>query len=185
MSQMKDKILNLYWAIIPYDYRPRSLWYKLRGLLWDRYNTVRCRYLSYTWNDRVEVLTHVMFEVLSEFIEKECSPGIVDWEKSAHSVEVNGKLVNVRDEMQSLYDWWHIYRKEYEEVNDIIWRRREKILERAKNPDAFIDLEFDSEEDAALEHTYMMASIKLDELYEQALTDRLHRIVKIRRYMWT
>ena len=48
-----------------------------------------------------------MFEVLSQFIENECSPGPIDWEASAHMVKVHGKEVNVRDEMQELYDWWH------------------------------------------------------------------------------
>jgi len=42
-----------------------------------------------------------MFEILSKFIEEECSPGIVDWEGSDHTIDVNGDIVNVRTEMQT------------------------------------------------------------------------------------
>ena len=60
------------------------------------------RYLSrYGWCDRVEALPHIMFEILSKFIEEECSPGIVDWEGSDHTIDVNGDIVNVRTEMQT------------------------------------------------------------------------------------
>jgi len=43
----------------------------------------------------------MIFEILSQFIEKECNPESVIWE---HKLP-DGK--DVRQEMQDLYDWWH------------------------------------------------------------------------------
>jgi len=126
-----------------------------------------------------------MFEVLSEFIEEECSPGIVDWEASAHTVEINGKKVNVRSEMQYLYDWWHTYRLTYSQVDDILWGKVHAIMKRAENPDAFINLKFANAEDAELYQTYLHACINLDELYEKDLSEKMHRLVNLRRYLWT
>jgi hypothetical protein len=113
--------------MLSFHWRPSQIWYRLKCFLWHRYTTIKSRYLDHTWHNRVTVLPYTMFEILSNFIEGECSPGHVDWEGSGHTVEVNGETINVRDEMQELYDWWHtVYNKEFDEVNEILWKEAEK-----------------------------------------------------------
>ena len=70
-------------------------------LLGDRYSTVKPRNLPHTWIDREELLIHVMFEVLSNFVEKELRPHQdIDWDCSEYRS-------HARDEMEDLYRWWH------------------------------------------------------------------------------
>jgi hypothetical protein len=62
----------------------------------------------------------MMFEILSQFIEKECSPGNVDWDATEHHKAA-------RKEMQELYDWWNnYYNKQYEVDSEAIWKEIEK-----------------------------------------------------------
>jgi len=46
-------------------------WYYLRCLVWHRYNVVKAKHLPPTWVDRCQLLPHVMFQVLCDFVEKE------------------------------------------------------------------------------------------------------------------
>jgi hypothetical protein len=201
---MLEKIKHWYWRVIPYQYRPSILWYKFRCFIWKRYTTIKPRYLSHVWHDRVDVLPHMMFEILSQFIEQECSPGYIDWEASDHLVEFNGKSVNVRDEMQELYDWWHTtYMKEYTEVEEILWKEAHKH----EPIDRFEEDEFENEEDIPQElkdekfYTWeqdfkttedeeiydrcMMALGNLEHQQNQALLSRMHRLVNLTNYLWT
>lgn len=104
------RIEELYWTIVPYEYRPLQLWYKLKCRLFKRYNTVRCRYLSYTWVDRDILLAHVMFEVFSQFIEKEYP-----------YVEFLPEYKDDKQRLIELYNWWHqVYnKKRIEELHNM------------------------------------------------------------------
>ena len=85
-----------------------DLWYRFKCWAWHRYSTVRPRYLGHTWVDRCELLPHVIFEIISDFVENECSPGHIEWySENSHKVTVNGKEKFVRDELQDIYNWWH------------------------------------------------------------------------------
>ena len=113
-KQPWHKRLSAYWNRVPYNWRPGQIWYRFKCWAWYRYTTVKPRYLPHTWTDRDDVLPHVMFEVLSQFIERECTPECIDWEASGHMITVDGVEKNVRQEMQELYDWWHQeYNKDY------------------------------------------------------------------------
>src|SRR4030042_4189507 len=115
-------IKQLYWKYWPYDYRPMELWYKIKCWCWHRYTTVKPRYLGHTWCDCDDLLSHTMFEILSRFIEKECSPGNVDWDyDNEHST--------VRAKLQELYDWWHdYYNKQYIVDCKVLWLKVEQHL---------------------------------------------------------
>lgn len=167
-----DKICLFYWGMVPYDYRPGQIWYRFKCWLWKRYSTIKPRYLPHTWCDRVELLPHMMFEVLSQFIEKECSPGMVDWQKSGHSVIVDGKEVNVRDEMQDLYDWWHqIYNKEYPERMKQIYAESEHEEWPPNKP--------------ITEDFWTRRASRLETKMENELMTRMIRLCKVQPYMWT
>jgi hypothetical protein len=142
-----------------------------------------------------------MFEILSRFIEEECSPGHIDWEGSGHTIEVNGVEKNVRVEMQDLYDWWHnVCMKLYEEVNDILWKEAEKhpptrefipinrAGEEIEEEDAEMfrwETEFETPEDDEVHHRCMMAINKLERMRDAKLQEMMVRLVKLTPYLWT
>lgn len=130
-----DWIKHKYWNIISYDYRPFQLYYRIKCFLWHRYTTIKPRTLKYhTWCDRCTLLPHIMFEILSQYIEREAEN--IEWYgEYGHKINVDGKEVFVRDEMQFLYDWWHkIYLGEYPNQTEETW----KNLSKSK-PEFYID----------------------------------------------
>jgi len=141
-------------------------------------NTIKPRYLKHTWCDKDHVMAHMMFELLSTFIEDECSPGHVQWfGEHGHKIEVDGKKVFVRHEMQALYDWWHEkYNKAYSKETDAIYE--ESIDEPLCDKNGMFCM---SDHNKAV---YKKAS-ELEAFYESQLEENLIRLLKIRPYMWT
>lgn len=202
LTRVLKRIRYMYWDLIPYKYRPGQLWYKLICRLWRRYTVIKSRYLPYTWVDRCDLLPETMFEILSQFIEKECSPGTVQWYgEHGHKIVVNGTAKFVRDEMQYLYDWWHdTYKVDYDKAE-------EQLCEKSKlhHPDRiFIPIdeegnETDEENASWFEYCPQfkncedkeMYNAALDTLYalevtkEKELDEMLHRLINIRPYLWT
>ena len=180
---MITQIENLYWKIIPYNWRPGKIWYRVKCFFWHRYTTVKPRYLDHQWNDRCAVLPHMMFEILSQFIEKECSPGTVDWDYDEwHRT--------ARKEMQELYDWWHfIYNKQYSAICDRLWKKAEKHspvtswIER----DDFDEYcpQWATPMDEKLYRLYLDAVRRLEDRMDKQLEGNLHRIIEIMPYLWT
>lgn len=173
-----NKIQYVYWDIVPYDYRPGQLWYRFKCWAWKRYTTIKPRYLPHTWCDKDHLMAHAMFELLSTFIEDECSPGHVQWYgEYGYKIEVNGQEIYVRDEMQALYDWWHNqYNKAHTEETDKIYD--EAIDEPLCDENGIFCMSDHNHE------VYGRAN-KLEESYEKQLDENLIRLLKIRRYMWT
>ena len=187
-------ISKLYYRIVPYHFRPTQIWYYLKGRLWKKYNTVRARYLPYTWTDRIDVLPHIMFEVLSEFIEKECSPGHIEWYgEHGHKIEINGKMKYVRDEMQDLYNWWHdVYNSAYNEIEEDLWSKIEEVcpentfLPVDYNPHILKwELTFKNDGDEIIYEDLMRQLAKLEQNKEKKLDEMSHRLINIRQYLWT
>jgi len=204
---LKDKLQSAYWSAIPYHLRPGQLVYRFKCWAWHRYSTVKPRTLPHTWVDRCSLMPHMMFEILSDFIEKECDEDChVDWEASGHMVTVDGKEVNVRDEMQDLYDWWHQdYLENIDHIHDewhehhmmhvrnIFTRVDEETAEWVKSVDP--DVNEDDLEEWETEYSSEEARIEDERLFEEArakeifyaeeLNRRLHRLVNVIPYMWT
>lgn len=189
-----DKIRDIYWWAIPYDYRPHELWYKLKCFVWYRYKIINPRYLPYTWCDRRELLMHSMFEILSDFVEKECSPGYVDWyHEYAHKVNIDGKEVFVRDEIQHLYDWWHTtYLKEYAKIEENLWDLYGKYtppIEKCFVPEGeyyILDMSHGLSEEDNKKRKMVLESIEKFEIFvEEEIQEKLHRIINVRLSMWT
>jgi len=82
-------------------YRIHNWYYYLKCLLFKRYNVLRIKSLPPTWTDRDTILSHAMFQILSDFVNKECKPNCpVDWDHTEDSK-------NARQKMDELLDWWH------------------------------------------------------------------------------
>lgn len=200
LLKFRDKIQHKYWDTVPYDLRPGQLWYRFKCRFWKKHTTIKPRYLPHTYCDRVEVLPHIMFEVLSQFIEKECSPGIVDWEGSGHMIEVDGVTRNVREEMQIIYDWWH---NDYMKKDDKIhaaWKASYEFAPKTSFipvdmqgnviPEEDAELfewheEYASEEQKTKHRELVKARADLELEYEDKRREMMHRLVNLQPYLWT
>lgn len=189
---MLNKIKHCYWHRWPYDWRPMQVWYRLKCFVWHRYTTVRPRYLGHTWCDKTELMPQIMFELLSQFIEQECSPGHVEWYgEGGHKITANGVEKYVRDEMQELYDWWHtVYNGEWQEVDDMLWAEARKHRLPAARPLENSDytkggLKHPTDEDREIYKRCVRGVNKLERMLDVALEARLHRLVNITPYLWT
>jgi hypothetical protein len=215
ISKMLEKIRYAYWSIVPHRLRPGQLWYRFKCWAWHRHTTVKPRGLPHTWYDRSGLMPHMIFEILSQFIEGECGEDChVDWYYEydedgviGHQVEVGGEKVNVRDEMQDLYDWWHTdYLKNIDKIHDE-WHEHRKlhvydVFTRVTDPVTLdwvteVDPNADAEEleewgtqysspEAEVENERLFKEANdLEERYRVELNSRLHRVINIIPYMWT
>ena len=168
-----------------------SISYRIKCWL-GLHNKVQPRYLKDHYSDIVDVLPHTIFEILSQFIERECSPEIVDWEASGHTVEVHGKMVNVRQEMQELYDWWHkYYNKERLENEDKLWDKISKYVPKIE----FIPIEgitaskmerkWKNSWQKKQYQKFSKISIDQEVADNKTLIENCHRVVNLIPYLWT
>jgi hypothetical protein len=169
--------------------RIHELWYSLKCWAWHRWSTVKPRTLPHTWCDRRELLAHMMFEILGQFIERECSPGIVEWYgESGDKISVDGKEKFVRDEMQELWDWWcNDYLKGYPAREEAIWREIERIQAESlvdREQWRSFDPQYKTTEAEAVESLFSQLNA-LEAEAEDELARRLHRLVAVRQAMWT
>lgn len=169
-------------------WRFRRLWHKIR--YWN-HTTIRARTLPrHGPCDYREQLAHIMFEVLSRFIEEECSPGIRDWYSNPYTVTIDGVEKNVRDEMQDLYNWWHEqFLKGYPAEEEKLWEMAEKHAPlanvRQENGKGVWEPVFESTEDKVAYNNIVHSISELEGNRELELQRRLQRLVNLRLYMWT
>lgn len=175
-------IKYVYYKVLPYDYRPGQMWYKLKCFVWHRYTTVKPRQLDHTWCDKTELVPHMMFEMLSKFLEKECSPGVVDWKGSNHRIQYGGHSRNVQEVMWHLYHWWHkVYLlKRYHEHDE--WHKHFK--ENTLNDNIFNPI-WKSNEDAAYSEKLFGRLMKKEEAILRELNENLKTIVDLIPFLWT
>jgi len=178
-------------------WHPSNLWYRFKCWAWKRYTTIKPRNLDHTWCDRCELLPHMMFEILGEFIEKECSPGHVEWYgEHGHKIEVDGEEVYVMDEMKALWEWFtEKYMKAYPEAEEMIYDRIRAIDEQHLKAhfvpygDSDDLVEWDPQYDDASKKEFVSKLYsecsEREQLVEEEKAEMMHRLVNIHRYMWT
>lgn len=133
MDTVWDGIRSFYWRTIPYEYRPNILWYKFTCWAWFRYTTIKPRKLGHTFCDKKELLHHVIFEVLCEFVENEIKPKTMtknDWEWQK---ENNPAFYKAWKEAVSIYNWWvkqPIYGIEFNE--DYTWQKEDAYFNNVR-----------------------------------------------------
>lgn len=118
-----DKLRMLYLTLVPFNLRPKNLWYKFSCWGWKRYTTIKPRGLSHEWCDRDHLLIHVVFEVLCEFVEKEAKLKTYkkkDWEWQRKH---NPGFYKSWKEAYELYNWWL---KEYSDDGPPSWNEKKE-----------------------------------------------------------
>lgn len=158
--------------------KPRFLhdwWYWLKCRLWHRHNVVRIRTLPPTWNDRVDVLPHAMFQVLSDFINLECPYEHFDIENSHHKAEWA--------EIREHYDWWHNVALKFDAWHD--WDSSKATPWENQFAPSDDGLTMTLAEPTEYERTQHAIIWQREADMEAELTRRLIRLVELRGMYWT
>lgn len=149
-------------------------WIKCR--LWYRYNVLKIKSLPPTWCDRDHLLCHAMFQVLSDFIEKEKPDEIIDWDSDPEHR-------HARDKMDELNNWFHNVYLKFD-----AWEGIE--LNYSFDDDVFIpckdNLKIYEMKPFTKEQKAKMDLINKRELdMDKELEKRLRELLDIRKYLWT
>lgn len=94
-----EKIQDMYLALVPYEGRPGNIWYEIKCWAWHRHSTIKPRGLGHTWVDKCHLMPHVIFEMLSQFVEDEVKLDIINWDAQPDTK----KAIK---EIMELYHWW-------------------------------------------------------------------------------
>lgn len=140
----------------------RDFWYWLKCFLWHRYTTVKPETLDHTYCDSVELLPHLVMQVLVNFVEKEKAFDChVDW-------DWDPEHKNVKEELLAIYHWWKWYR-DYDS-----WKSHWEVY-----PHEGYNFNREGERESFDVHH------REEGLLFQQLTDNCKRILDLRGYMWT
>jgi hypothetical protein len=95
------------------------------------------------------------------------------------------------DEMKDLDAWWReSWNKEYDNIKDMLWAEARKHSptsedEELPNGNFLYCPQYKTKEDKEIYVRCMLAIGKLDRIKEEALQERLHRLIPLIPYMWT
>lgn len=177
-------IQERYWHLVPYEWRPFELWYRLKCRLWHKYTTVKPRHLPHTWTDRCTLMPHLMFEVLCQFIEREDpNPPEVYEEIGWHEAAAE------RRELFELYHWWLRYlawndEAEYQRVMADV-EQPKYVIKRVESYGSLMSRTFSSPE-AETRHNAAVASLlQAENDRDEELKRRCHRLVDLMHTLWT
>jgi len=178
ISTVWEKIYDFWWfevyCNIPHAWRPKEVWYKFKCWAWKRYSTVKPRKLGHTWVDRSHLVFHVVFEVLSDYVEKELNKLSED-----HPIPVNlGTEYNDWDtaekELREIHNWWI---NDYDE--DYIWNLSDEDFDR------LYPWTVPADYDGTAERYRGIARVKAEQQYTDMVLAKAKRVLDLSPYMWT
>jgi hypothetical protein len=130
------------------------------------------------WHDKDEILMHAVFQLLVDFVEQEKPDKIIDWQVD----ELHRKAWK---EIQSLYKWW---KKERNTRKDPLDDKRIKHpplkFEKIPGSDMCKMVEPDRKKYAKY-YQALKRSWKLEQRWEEEDQRNLHRLIDIRKFLWT
>ena len=130
------------------------------------------------WCDKDEVLLHVAFQLLIDFIEQEKPDEIVDWNVD----ELHRKAWK---EIKSLYNWWKKERPARKSpLDDNRLKRPPLKLEKILGSDLCKMVEPDKKKYASY-YRALGEHWKLEQKWEEEDQCNLHRLIDIRKFLWT
>lgn len=199
MNKLIDWFLyDVFYKCLPYDYRPPQLWYRFTCWFWYRYRTVHPKTLpGHTWVDRDKLLVHTMFQILTDFIEKEQKEyreedyAYVYTEQPHKLVEFKGQLKDPHYILDYLYKWWHsVYTiKEdtiYDKWHNLIKNHSKSSTTAIPNSSlSEFKTVYNSNESKLKSKQLMKRSMKKDESLHKELEENLILLIKCKDSMWT
>jgi hypothetical protein len=130
------------------------------------------------WYDKDEVLLHAAFQLLIDFIEQEKPDRIVDW----NGDELHRKAWK---EIKSLYNWWKKERPARKSpLDDNRLKYPPLKLEKIPGSDLCKMVEPDKKKYANY-YRVLREHRKLEEKWEEEDQHNLHRLIDIRKFLWT
>lgn len=165
VRQTWNKIRYKYWKVVPYNYRPLTLWYRLKCRLCHRYNVVYVKTLPSTWCDRDDLLLHATFQILVDFIENEHEIKSIWYEDKYCTSRASDWI-----ELYGLYSWW-----KYDYPNPL----HEKTLDKA--------VALDQKTGKNSDEYYQILDLygEQEEAFEKLTTEKLQKLMELRGYLWT
>ncbi len=134
--------------------------------------------LEKSWFDKDEVLLHAAFQILIDFVEQEKPDKIVDW----NADELHRKAWK---EIKSLHNWW---RKERPARKSPLDDKKTKHPPLKFEKIAGSDLQRMAGPDKNKYANYYRAlekHWKLERKWEEEDQRNLHRLIDIRKFLWT
>ena len=147
------------------------VWYAVSCRLWKRYSTVTpYRLKDGQWIDRSALIVYVMFQVLVDFVEKECVPsnpagkGFGKDPKREHCYDDEEyrywmKRAGEERELLELYRWW---KEDFEEVQFYATEEQQKQIDEGT-----------------------AQRIDLEIAHNNDIKDKMKRLVDLSDMMWT
>lgn len=177
IEYLKDKIEDIYMTIVPYEWRPSQLWDKFRCWLFKPYTTIKPRYLPHTWTDKDQILVHMVFEILSLYLEKEKPGEIIDWEwDEEHS--------KAWKEINELYKWWHETYIPWSETYMDKYEFPDWKFEKVEGSNHFTS-RYRSEEEKQRAREVSQQITDEEERMHNEITEKCKRIIELRSFLWT
>lgn len=148
-------------------------WIKCR--LWKRYNVLKIKSLPCTWTDRDHIMIHAMFQVLSDFIEKE------DPDNHFHPTE--SEFSKISNKMHDLLDWWkNVYLKfdAWEGIKLDCSFDDNMFIPCKDHPELYEMKPFSKKDKKKMD---LIQKREVD--MAQELEKKLRELLDIRKFMWT
>ena len=148
-------------------HRLHDKWNYFKCWAYKHFNRLHIKSLPPTWQDRDVLIEHAMFQILTDFIEKEKPDDLIDWDATP-------ECRAARDKMQELYEWWHTVYLKFDSIDGF------EDTKASKNRFSGGKLQFNKYERKFFDE----ANRKEDEMRKQ-LTIKMKELVDLRGYLWT
>lgn len=166
LGGMWSKLSDWSWSL---RRRLGSWWYGFTCKWWHRYNVVHVRTLPSTWVDRCDLIPHALFQILTDFVQKE---------EPFNGVEdTTPEYVHARSEMLELYEWWHTVYLQFDPLKNF-----RGIEQPTFGPDG---IKFSSTDAEQAYHLALELTREEEEELEGQLTQNCCRLIHVMRFMWT
>ena len=157
-------------------YRVQNWYYYLKCRLFKRYNVLHIQTLPPTFTDRDTVLSHAIFQILSDFVTKECGKDCcISWDQDDEHKQV-------RQKMDELLDWWHNAYLKFDCMEGYDRSKATPDTERFVKSEygdysVWNCNEYDKE--------FFGESGRKEAQMEKSLNQKLKEILELRLYLWT
>jgi hypothetical protein len=177
MKINKDKI-NMWWFELWHYTRPfssiRDLYYVIRCRLFKRYDLIRTNLAKTHWIDKDALILHGMMELLVDYVDGEKCFDIIVWDSEPDHKKA-------AEEIKAIYAWWKNYSNREKQINDQLTVWHNEFMKRPGddwekfNNGPPSDIE-------SLEHDKLN---KMEEDLRNEEQEMLHRLIDIRRFLWS
>lgn len=157
----------------------------LKGRFWKKHTIIHPRHLHYTWCDKTELIPHLVFESLCQFVENEkpfenvCWDHYNDYKKVKKIIKDNYRWWN------EVYIPWFWKGKVYNQIWKIMPERISTFQKDSSGKYFRYSPKYHSKEDKQFERILFKVLTESDERVSEELTQRCQDIISIRTYLWT